>query len=473
MSQSESFKIYSVQAIRSYFFFFIALVLALIVFYFSMNDFVHAKDRFQIYYLFFSTAVMVIYFAAGVGVYRQVFLPLPQVLRRIQDIKNYQKENESEDYFASLPDFWNLIEEEVIAVAKAVGRRQKQTERIRKAIEQILNVFPESTLVVDQDSKINYSNKAFKRTFLASRSEEDSSDVFLHDIFREPQVLSLVQDQYNSGTVKKEVQVAPIHSDVKKHFIIFKTPFAMKNDDGSREQMIIFHDITTAKKTDQMKTDFVSNVSHELRTPLMSIQGYVQTLKEDIKAKKFEHTDKFFEIIESHVERLTFLINDLLELSYLESDVSIEKKELDPKNLTQKILRQFSLDLEKGEYVARDIYNVPSFKGEGRLIEQVLINLVQNTLRYTPLKTKIDIEWNKVGNQTILNYKDNGPGISDEHLGRIFERFYRIDPHRSRARGGTGLGLSIVKHIMQRHGGTVQVNSKLGHGLEFKCIFPE
>ncbi len=473
MSQSESFKIYSVQAIRSYFFFFVALIFTLIVFYFSMNDFVQAKDQFQIYYLFFSIVVAVIYFAAGVGVYRQVFLPLPQVLRRIQDIKNYQKENESEDYFASLPDFWNLIEEEVIAVAKAVGRRQKQTERIRKAIEQILNVFPESTLVVDQDSRINYSNKAFKRTFLASRSEEDSSDVFLHDIFREPQVLSLVQDQYNSGTVKKEVQVAPINSDVKKHFIIFKTPFAMKNDDGSREQMIIFHDITTAKKTDQMKTDFVSNVSHELRTPLMSIQGYVQTLKEDIKAKKFEHTDKFFEIIESHVERLTFLINDLLELSYLESDVSLEKKDLDPKNLTQKILRQFSLDLEKGEYVAHDIYNVPSFKGEGRLIEQVLINLVQNTLRYTPLKTKIDIEWSKVGNQTVLSYKDNGPGISDEHLGRIFERFYRIDPHRSRARGGTGLGLSIVKHIMQRHGGTVQVNSKLGHGLEFKCIFPE
>lgn len=487
MSQQESsknlkpyLKSYSVQAIRSYLFFFAALVLTLVLFYFSLNNFFQeqflaqpaVQENFKFYYLFFAVVVAVIYLVAGVGIYRQVFLPIPQVLRRIQEIKNYTKENEREDYFASLPDFWNVIEEEVVAVAKAVGRRQKQTERIRKAIEQILNVFPESTMVVDQDSKINYSNKAFKKTFNSSRAEDDYSDVFLHDLFREPQVLSLIQDQYDSGTLKKEIQISPINSDLKKHFIVFKTPFAMRNDDGSREQMIIFHDITNAKKTDQMKTDFVSNVSHELRTPVMSIQGYVQTLKEDVKAQRFDHTDKFFEIIESHVERLTYLINDLLELSYLESDVTLVKEELDPKVLTQKVLKQFSLDLKNGEYVADEKYSADVLKGDTRLIEQILINFIQNTLRYTPAKTNIHIEWSSTSAHTIFHYKDNGPGISEEHLDRIFERFYRIDPHRSRARGGTGLGLSIVKHIMQRHGGSVQVNSQLGHGLEFKCIFP-
>lgn len=479
--QSKSLKSYSTQAIRNFFFFFSALILILVVFYFTldnmfsdyfvMNGFV--ANEFKMYYFIFSMAAIFVYLAAGVGIYRQVFLPLPQVLRRIQDIKNYQKERESEDYFASLPDFWNVIEEEVLAVAKAVGKRQKQSDRIRKAIEQILNVFPESTLVVDQDSKINYSNKAFQKTFCPKSAEETETDFFLHDIFREPQVLSLVQDQYNSGTIKKEIQISPKNTENKKHFIVFKTPFAMKADSGAREQMIIFHDITAAKKTDQMKTDFVSNVSHELRTPVMSIQGYVQTLKEDVRAQRFDHTDKFFEIIESHVERLTLLINDLLELSYLESDVTLEKQELEPKSLTQKVLKQFSLDLEKGGYTVEEIYNANHLKGEPRLIEQVIINLVQNSLRYTPPKTKITLEWSKDGNQTVLRYKDNGPGISEEHLDRIFERFYRIDPHRSRSRGGTGLGLSIVKHIMQRHGGTVHVNSELGHGLEFKCIFPD
>jgi two-component system phosphate regulon sensor histidine kinase PhoR len=478
-SQFPQFKTHSAQAIKSFVWLFIVLVLVLLVFYLSLNSIfseyflinVHSKDQFQVYFIFFSAASLLIFLAAGVGVYRKVFLPIPQVLRRIQDIKNYQKENESEDYFASLPDFWNLIEEEVIAVAKAVGRRQKQSDRIRKAIEQILNVFPESTLVVDQDNRINYSNQAFKKIFLPNM-RSDTSDVFLHDIFREPQILSLIQDEYTSETLNKEIAIIPKSSETKKHFVVFKTPFAMKSDDRSREQMVIFHDITTAKKTDQMKTDFVSNVSHELRTPVMSIQGYVQTLKEDIKSKKFDSVDKFFEIIESQVERLTYLLNDLLELSSLESDVNFEKTKLDPKTLTQKILKQFSLDLEKGNYIAEEIYNTHELTGEERLIEQVLINLVQNSLRYTPSKTKITIEWNKIGNQTVLKYKDNGPGISEEHLDRIFERFYRIDPHRSRARGGTGLGLSIVKHIMQKHGGSVEVHSTLGHGLEFNCTFP-
>jgi two-component system phosphate regulon sensor histidine kinase PhoR len=102
-----------------------------------------------------------------------------------------------------------------------------------------------------------------------------------------------------------------------------------------------------------------------------------------------------------------------------------------------------------------------------------LINLIQNTLRYTPPKTQIQIHWGKKGNQSFLKFKDNGPGISEEHLSRIFERFYRVDPHRSRSRGGTGLGLSIVKHIMQRHGGTVSVSSQLGYGVEFICTFPD
>lgn len=481
MSQAEQpkqFKPYSSQAVKNYFFFFSVLVLVLVVFYFTLNDLLSdyfvmngmADREFQIYYFIFAMAVLMIYLVAGIGIYRQVFLPLPQVLRRIQDIKFYQKEKESEDYFASLPDFWNLIEEEVLAVAKTVGRRQKQADRIRKAIEQILNVFPESTLVVDQEGRISYFNKAFQKNFYPSKDFQE--DLFLHDIFREPQVLSLIQDQYDSGTIKKEIQISPKSSESKKYYIVFKTPFAMKNDDGSREQMIIFHDITSAKKTDQMKTDFVSNVSHELRTPVMSIQGYVQTLKEDIGAQRFDHTDKFFEIIESHVERLSLLINDLLELSYLESDTTLDKKDLDPKVLTQKIVKPFSLDLEKGEYKIEEIYKADQLKGESRLIEQVLINLLQNSLRYTPAKTKITIEWDKEGHHTVLKYKDNGPGISEEHLDRIFERFYRIDPHRSRARGGTGLGLSIVKHIMQRHGGSVQVNSELGHGLEFRCIFP-
>jgi two-component system phosphate regulon sensor histidine kinase PhoR len=166
------------------------------------------------------------------------------------------------------------------------------------------------------------------------------------------------------------------------------------------------------------------------------------------------------------------LIGDLLELSYLESDIVLNKNPLNPKDTTQKVLQQFSLDLEKGHYVVEQKYSTQEIYGHERLVEQVLINLVQNSLRYTPPGTKIDIEWNNKAGQTELIFRDNGPGISQEHLGRIFERFYRIDPHRSRSRGGTGLGLSIVKHIIQRHGGGIHVQSQLGRGVEFICKFP-
>jgi len=436
-----------------------------------MIDFLGGVPQFHAYYIVFSLTIILLYTLAGIIFYRHVILPLPFVIKRIEDFRNQKNTTKSsQDYMVQLPDFWNEIEDELIHTLQSIGRKQKQQERIRKAIEQILNVFPEPSIVVNQEGQIRYFNRAFLKTF--SLSQEHVSQ-YLFDIFREPQILSLIQSNTDGNTTKKEILISTPKSDTKKFFMVFKTPHATRNDDGSYDQLIIFHDVTAAKKTDQMKTDFVSNVSHELRTPLMSIKGYVQTLKEDIHAKRFDHIDKFFEVIESHVERLSFLINDLLELSYLESDITLEKKPLNPKELTQKIIKQFSLDFEKGGYKINEVYEVEQIFGEERLIEQVLINLFQNTLRYTPPQTQIQVAWGKKDNKTFLRFKDNGPGISEEHLSRIFERFYRIDPHRSRARGGTGLGLSIVKHIMQRHGGSVHVTSQLGYGVEFDCTFPE
>src|SRR5690606_21191626 len=131
--------------------------------------------------------------------------------------------------------------------------------------------------------------------------------------------------------------------------------------------MIIFHDISVAKKTDLMKVDFVSNVSHELRTPVMSIQGYVRTLRDDIASNRLEHVDKFFDIIESHVTRLNLLIKDLLELSFLESSFELAKTEIDTKAMTQKILNQFTIELDRGQYSIAESYEVETVFGEPRL----------------------------------------------------------------------------------------------------------
>lgn len=477
--KSNHFKTFEVQAVRKFVVVFLIVAISLLSFYVILKsvfaDFlvgnIEARDQFRLYYSLFSIFLLGSYVAIGVSLYRQIFLPLPQVLRRIQDIKAHQKENELEDYFTSLPDFWNAIEEEVLAVAKTVGRRQKHVERIRKTIERLLDAFPEPTLIVGIDSQINYMNKAFKVAFCASIDKE-AENLYLHDVFREPDVLSMIQNS-DANTIEREVQITLNDSDTTKHFIVYKTPFATRLEDIAQEFMIIFHDISVAKKTDLMKADFVSNVSHELRTPVMSIQGYVRTLRDDIAANRLDHIDKFFDIIESHVQRLNLLIKDLLELSFLESSLELVKSNVETKSMTQKILNQFSIELGRGEYTVDESYEADQVIGEPRLIEQILINFIQNALRYTPPKSKISITWRKALNGTELVFKDNGPGVSEEHLNRLFERFYRVDPHRSRAHGGTGLGLSIAKHIMQRHDGTIRVFSDLGHGMKFICFFPE
>ncbi len=458
---------------KSALYIFISLSLVLVVFYFSLINLLddvyllkpNLSSQILLLYFLFSLTVLLFFLIFAVGVNRMIYAPLTLVLKRIQNLKN-STESDQRDYFEELPDFWNEVESEVTGVVEFLKKKGKQSDRIKKTIENILNVFPEPTLVVSRDGTIKYSNKSFSRVF---QTQPTGGITHLSDILREPQVLALIEVS-DSTSMRKEIETQI--KDQKKIFMVFKTPYATRNEDGDYDFLVIFHDITQAKKTDQMKTDFVSNVSHELRTPLMSIQGYMQTLKEDVQSNRTEEIPKYIEIIDSHVERLSNLVGDLLELSYLESDIVLNKHPLNPKDTTQKVLQQFSADLEKGHYHVEQKYLAQEIYGHERLVEQVLINLVQNSLRYTPPGTKIDIEWNQRQGQTELVFRDNGPGISQEHLGRIFERFYRIDPHRSRSRGGTGLGLSIVKHIIQRHGGGIHVQSQLGRGVEFICKFP-
>lgn len=470
-------KFYKSKLFRNFLFTFSFLILVLIVFYISLLNFFDEyiplkfafKYEFAFFYLLFASVICIIYLGWAFEVFRYIFIPLPLVVKRLKKISSQKEDEPGADSIIEVPDFWNEIEEEIIHVERSFGKRHRHGERIRKAIEQVLEVFPEPTIIVSNDGLIRYKNKEFDKKFIANNLTPE----FFSDIFREPEILALLKENVGEfGTATKEVSLSTLKSDSKKIYIVFKTPFAPRADDGERDQMLVFHDITQVRMTDQMKTDFVSNVSHELRTPLTSIKGYIQTLKGDIKDKRFDHVDRFFEVIESHVERLNYLINDLMQLSYLESDeISLEKTFVDPKDLTKKILSQFQLDFDSGNYKIKEIYDIDTINLEERLTEQVLINLIQNSLRYTPPGTEITIHWLKAQNTKALIFRDNGPGISEEHLSRVFERFYRIDPHRSRTRGGTGLGLSIVKHIMQRHGGKVEISSKLGHGVEFRCYF--
>ena len=229
---------------------------------------------------------------------------------------------------------------------------------------------------------------------------------------------------------------------------------------------------------EKMRTDFVANVSHELRTPLSSIVGYIETIKNDINLDKIT-TNKFLDIMEDQAWRMTRLVEDLLMLSKYEAgDKPLELKETESANILQKVIDNLNKKIEdkKLKVNLNDHFTKKLISLNSDSIIQVFINIIDNAIKYSDEGSEINI----VLKQAILDdnayvqvqIKDQGEGISNEHLNRLTERFYRIDKNRSRDLGGTGLGLSIVKHIINRHNGKFTIESEINQGSTFTVYLP-
>ena len=219
-----------------------------------------------------------------------------------------------------------------------------------------------------------------------------------------------------------------------------------------------------------MRSQFVANVSHELKTPLTSIKGFAETLRyvEDEKNK-----ERFLDIINDEAERLTRLIDDILVLSDIENNKEKNEESVDINRLIEDICY-----LVKNSADGKDIKiiisgeKIPCVLGDKDKFKQMLINLVDNAIKYTESGGSVTIGTELKGNKYIIWVQDTGVGIPKEHIDRLFERFYRVDKARSRAQGGTGLGLAIVKHIVLGLNGTINVESEVGKGSKFIVTIP-
>lgn len=238
--------------------------------------------------------------------------------------------------------------------------------------------------------------------------------------------------------------------------------------------VIMIQDVTEIRKLENMRKDFVANVSHELKTPLTSIKGFVETLLDgDIEDK--ETRNRFLNIINIETDRLFYLIQDILTLSEIEDEESvIVKEEIEPVLVANDVMqllkeqassKNINLTLESPE-------DLPKLKGKKRWFHQMLINLMDNALKYTPENGEVKLSLTESDGSVIIKVKDTGIGIPAEDIMRIFERFYRVDKDRSRSVGGTGLGLAIVKHVALSFDGSVDVKSELGKGTEFTIEIP-
>lgn len=346
-------------------------------------------------------------------------------------------------------------------------RIEDQVQRLsaeKQRLDTILCSMGEGVMVTAPDGVITLVNPAFRRLFSITGEVEGKK---LVEISRHPDLLEAFNDlgKPDVNELLREISIQPNDITLFTHWVPL-------NVDGVRQGIVaVFHDISDLKKAENMRRDFVANVSHELRTPVTIIKGYAETLLDGALESDPARAIRFVEIISSHSERLTNLINDILTLSSLESKEAL--LELNPIDVTGTIAKACMLLQERAVQKNIAIINestggaLPRVMADQGRLEQVVVNLLENAIKYTPdggtvrLFTEDDDEYIRV------SVADTGIGIPFKDLPRIFERFYRVDEARTREQGGTGLGLAIVKHIVQLHGGTVSVTSEPGKGSIF------
>ncbi|KEQ29309.1 sensor histidine kinase [Pedobacter antarcticus] len=230
------------------------------------------------------------------------------------------------------------------------------------------------------------------------------------------------------------------------------------------------NEIELLKKQEQFRREFLSNVSHEFKTPLFAIQGYIETLK-DCLIDDPETAVRFLQKAENNVERLSYLINDLDSISKLETgEIPINYEKFDIVLLTKEVMESMEDKAKKRgiKLFFKDKYMHPAFvRADREKIRQVLINLISNSMKYSKENGSTSLKIFELHDQFLIEVTDDGIGIDEKHLPRLFERFYRIDSHRSREVGGTGLGLAIVKHILEAHEQIISVRSTLQIGTTF------
>jgi two-component system phosphate regulon sensor histidine kinase PhoR len=357
-----------------------------------------------------------------------------------------------------------------VAVAlEDIFRRQqelnRQIDERASGQKAILSAMQDGLLVVDGRRRLALLNRAFCNLFEIG---EDSLGAPLLESVRNPAVEQIVGETFRRG--------APIQGELsvgRREFQMTSVP--MGNDNGEiTGAVILFHDISELKRVDEIRRDFVANVSHELRTPLSILRGYIETMLDDPKMPRAECA-RILEVMEQHSKRLGLLANDLLTLAQLESRSStLQLSEIDLAQFLDGLARDWKKKFAtKALKVVIDLpANFPLVRADETRLREVFDNLLDNAVKYSTKNGEIRLGAERRGSEIAVSVSDNGIGISNEDLPRIFERFYRADKARSRELGGTGLGLSIVKHIAQLHGGSVEAESELGKGATIRISLP-
>ena len=404
----------------------------------------------------------------GILVWRKWVAPWLELERLIADIRQGRQPRTFLIRGGDDPQRVALALEDLFIRQRAVD--QQLAERI-SGIQTIAAAMPDGLLVVDNEHRITLANRAFRELFDLG---ESLTAVPLLEVVRNAEIDQLITETLRTGEPQRQQLELGESPGRSGRFLQLSAETTRTEAGEITGAVLLFHDITQLKQSDEIRRDFVANVSHELRTPLSILRGYIETLLEDPEVSAGE-LNRILEVMKKHSDRLSALTDDLLSLARLESGhPDLHRQDVRLTELFAAIVRDWGRKFAEKK-LSLDVAvepDVPVIRADATRLQEVLYNLLDNALKYSLPNGKVRLEASRRDDQVVLGVSDTGVGIAQPDLPRIFERFYRADKARSRELGGTGLGLSIVKHIAQMHGGTVEAESKIGEGTTIRVILP-
>ena len=355
---------------------------------------------------------------------------------------------------------WGHVFDEYHRLRRRQHKSKKRLARVIREFRESTAAMPDGTLVLDEVFRISWCNEAATRLLgLVPRRDLGQA---VTNLIRSPRFLRFL----DAGDFHQAME---IHSPVDdaRTLMLRLVPY------GNSQYLLIIRDITRLVRLQAMRRDFVANASHELRSPLTVLAGYLDMLAsgDDLGPE----WDKPVAEMQSQCRRMTNLLNDLLELSRLETDETEASYDdiVNVEGLIQRIVQDARAIDDDSHVLDIDVACGCSLRAVEGELHSAMSNLVTNALRYSPEGTTISVRWRAGdGSTAVFEVTDQGLGIEKKHIPFITQRFYRVDSSHSRKTGGTGLGLAIVKHVLKRHGSELEIESEPGQGSTFRCVFP-
>lgn len=440
----------------------------------SAQDMARILSDYDSAFIFFFIGLALVLGVFAVVLARHLVFPIGRMIVKTRsvlhpDLQAGKNEERLDPMDEESDSVWSDLESSIEEIRRDLQTKIESLKTEREEQATLMGAISDAILAVDLDEAPLFYNSRFALQF-GGQDLGKNVPMRLWQIFRTPEILMAFHKALKEGR-SETVKALPFDQPGGKRFFSLSVSPLRNTRESIYGAVGIFHDVTDLKRAEQIRIDFVANVSHELRTPLTAIKGYADTLKLDMDQGRALDPE-FLQVIVRNTDRLMNLINDLLDLSSLESTDVLQKARLSTQEVTSRVIQQLH-----GAYQAKRQRVVVSADAttvlaDPKRLEQVLVNLLDNANKYTPEEGTITVAWSSAPTETLLLVSDTGPGIPSEHQPRLFERFYRVDKARSREKGGTGLGLAIVKHILQRHEGSVAVESSPGSGTTFICRFP-